>query len=149
MKTLQFSEKSWHYRFIKHYTKNEDYELDNICSYTRCFFQATMVVLLLLILVTFASFCATQVLVGVAFSLWYGMWIFSEVAAFTMVIIAAFATAIGILLLGHKIKEMNEDRRRSGVPDSFVVNAYKSWKDKFCARVEIVRPAVEEGPAEY
>lgn len=154
MKTLKFSDKSWHYRFIKKYTDRADYDMDNICAYTRGFIQACLIVLLILAAVTLVSFLLTQILVGVAFSLWYGMFIFSEPAIIAMIVIAVMSIAIGGIA-GHVwLKERRYEKRRAlreaGVEevDGFMTNAYKSWKEKWCARVEIVRPEYEEGPAE-
>ena len=154
MKSLQFSADSWHYKMIYKYTPARDRDLVDICSYTRYFLFSLLTIGLILAGVTLASFILTQILVGIGFSLWHGMLIFSEVAKVSMGVITVLGGAIGIVAfmawVGDKHREYKEAHR--GEPDGFVKEAYKSWKEKYCARVEIVRPVVEEveeGPADY
>jgi len=151
MKTLKFSPDSWHYKMIYKYTPARDRDLVDICSYTRYFLFSLLTIGLILLGVTLASFVVSQILVGIGFSLWYGMFIFSEVAQLAMGVIAVLGLAIGFVALmswfSEKRQEYKEAHRND--PDGFVKEAYKSWKEKYCARVEIVRPEIEEGPAEY
>lgn len=150
MQSLKFSVDSWHYRFIKKYTSTHDSDVQDICAYVRAFIKAGLIVLLILAAVTFASFLGTQILVGVAFSLYNWMWIFSPVAEAGMILLTVFSSGIGILAGTEYYKQKSDEKRwREGPkPDGFVKNAYKSWKGKYCARVEIIRPEFEDGPAE-
>lgn len=142
MNTLKFSQNSWHYRFIKRYTTREDYQLSDICAYTRGFLVAAFYALLAFAGITLLAFAGTQVLVGIAFSLWNGLWIFSPVAEIAMAALAGVSLLFGSLFAycwaENYLDERRKERMIRGEPDGFVTNAYKSWKDKWCARVEII-----------
>lgn len=151
MKTLTFNINSWHARFIDHHHGNvslEHYGNLDICRYTRLFFEALASCIIGWSLITLFSFLAVHAVFGVIFSLMNGMWIFTPAGAFgaiiTLVILAIIGAVVAYDWIQGYMYERRCHREENNLPDSFVVNAYKSFKDKYCVRVKIVDPDDEE-----
>ena len=142
MKTLNFNKDSIHYRLANisgDFSQLDDHDL---CSYTRYVMAGFLISMLILFLGVVAWHLLVSAVLGVIFSLVYGMLIFTHSGVVGSFIILFFTTFFGILY----ILQYRKDRKRAkakmnrelGVPpkpDSFLVNAYKGWKEKYCVRV--------------
>ena len=132
MKTIKFKTDSWHYKFVSqwdpivvHRTGGTD-----ICSYVRALMLGlTVMALLFGILGLFAG------VLLYAIGNWIGYFLFgyalSEGTPFVTIIYACF----GAFIWYNQWKEnrvVNEKEKEPG----FIRLAYRSWKDKFCAKVE-------------
>lgn len=155
MKTLKFNTDSWHYKFIFRFTDYDAYwnpDID-LCSYVRLFFKAMFVAACVLVGVTLASAIGVDIVLGIVFSLIHGMIIFSPLASIALCVIGIITCAILLMVtwefVGRTISERRDARIERNEPDGFVGNAYKSWKDKYCAKIEFdTGRQVEESPSE-
>lgn len=141
MKTLTFSDKSWHYHFAK--TAGFDCWSDQtICTYmNRVFWGMFIHVLVGTVAAIFAK-AAIDLILGIAFSLFFGSFMMSD-AGFALMcligIISAYAFMWNIQVVIGAVYRWVGNTKNVKKPDGFVVNAYKSWKEKFCLPITITR----------
>ncbi len=149
MKTLRFDYDSWHYRFTSRFTQIGYHQKPiDLCSYVRAFFAATLFATLLATLATCVAFALVHVVLGIGFSLFYGLFIFSELAYGTMIFIGGCLIYAAIYFTVGWIRKRRNLALYNEKPDGFVVNAYKSWKDKFCVRVEFTHASEPDEESE-
>jgi len=145
MKTLKFNKKSWHYKLaaVAGYTPqsvwNEETEEwvekgGDICSYSvyvgKWFLLAAFCIMFIYSVIYFAI----QFLFGVVFSIMYMTMLFSNAGLFGFFIFSFFsALAIIVMIIDWTTKATQKTLKK---PDSFISNAYRAWKDKFCVRIE-------------
>lgn len=146
MKTFTFNRKSYHYEladrggFSEHCYYREEAEGPDLCEYIRCVGKGIVVSLLVLMLIVVVALPVVHILVGIGFSLYHGMIIFSPLAAGAMFAVALVAGAIAIMAAGKWLKNTvsKAATNMAQKEDGFVGVAYQSWKDKFCARLTFV-----------
>jgi hypothetical protein len=102
--------------------------------------------LLIGLIVTFLWTIVANMLFAVGFSLVYGALIYSEsaIAGFFALTIGAFWFGIWKLLNAadeHKRNAQHEPKK----PDGFVKHAYKSWKEKYCVKIEFANKPEDSG----
>jgi hypothetical protein len=133
MKLLQFSRDSWHYKLVAAtgYRVWEHEEVD-LCSYTWRVIGSILLILFLFSLGLAVSYIVIQVVLGIAFSLWYSAFLFTEFGVAGL--IAIFASLM--FWVGTALIQWNRNRTRKQKPDSFVSHAYRAAKEKYCARVK-------------
>jgi len=87
MKSITFSQNSWHYKIATaggYYPEcdSKGNTSGNICEYTgavvRSLIKHLFLVAFFIAAVTFFSFILMQVIFGLAFSFWYGVWMMSS-----------------------------------------------------------------------
>lgn len=142
MKSLNFKQSSWHYKLAESVgyfpdMTDDGKEVGDICKYTRAILVACLAGLVCAAVFAGVSFLVIEVIFGLAFSWWYGVWLMSYWGEVTLVVAVAVGVAGTPVYAGIKIAEwikrrkwVNEDK-----PDGFVKHAYKSWKEKYCARI--------------
>lgn len=140
MKTFTFNRKSYHYTLADRggfYESRWEDEHDDLCKYLRCVFKGLLVTMLVMILASAAGLVVVDVLAAIGFSLYHGMWIFGPIASVALFITGVLTGAILIVAGGHWLKNAITENSRKLVQkeDGFVGVAYRSWKDKFCARL--------------
>jgi hypothetical protein len=155
MNSLTFNKDSWHYKIatkvVGYRPRNDDdwYEgaSDNndMCTYTRHVMGALLLISVGIALGLYAFYALVEVILGIAFSLMYWSWMFSSLGAVGFVFLSIVSAAYGIKTLVNRINESRLMNRReyfkhrlNGIvkPDGFIKNAYKSWKEKYCVRIE-------------
>jgi hypothetical protein len=126
MKTIELKRKSWHY-WLANFGEERVYSATDICSYIRYVIFGTSLFLLSL---AGGVSLTIWVLVSVAniFS-----WLFwgHELNTASQILIGVVA-GFGIMFgtMAGKVKMQDSE-------PGFVRLAYRSWKDKFCARIEL------------
>lgn len=150
MRQLTFNETSWHYRLAKfgglelgYYNRTTD-----ICTYMRKCMLGIMFGLLAFIAILLVSTLTIHFLVGLAFSLWAGVWLMSSLGEIGMVIYCAVAVVTVVIFICASLGEWRQHRRMKMMneeprPDGFIREAYKSWKGKYCLPITIVDPNAE------
>jgi hypothetical protein len=145
MKTLKFNKNSWHYKLaeaagyspaaeLDEVTGEWSYKTGEICSYSRYVGSWFLMAAFLLMLAYLAMHITVNFLFGVVFSIMYMTMLFNGagfVGLFIFCIASAFAIAALVINWAKKSTQKTLDN-----PDSFIGNAYRSWKDKFCAKIE-------------
>lgn len=132
MKTLKFSKNSWHYKLARFGDEFSERNLSDICSYTRAFLWGTFLFLLFVTFMLGIIFIHGEAIGYVAAMIAQGTFIEPDtLAGICLILYGAlftiwFFTRAFIIVTEHKFKE-----------DNFVVNAYHSFKDKYCVRVEV------------
>lgn len=133
MKTLTASNNSWHFKLAKIGGLNAWRPQHDICSYTRhCIYGALLVLLIMASSVGIANILVHTIL-SVSFSLWYMENLFSELGIMGSVLFCG--VSITALIVYH----VNRYHEREYVckPDGFIVSAYKSYKNKYCLKIDI------------
>lgn len=132
MKTLTFNRKSWHAKLAK--VAGYDFYHGDVCSYTRHVLGGSLLAAFLAAAAFVVSFLAIHMLLGIAFSLWYGIFLFTDAGVFGLMI----GSVIGLITAAHYLNEKLKERRweTRNKPDGFVKNAYRGWKDKYCTKIE-------------
>lgn len=139
MKTLKLNKNSWHYKMVhRHDRFFDEYDLD-ICSYMRKVIYGVFMYILATLIVTFAatagSILIIETILSIAFGIYYGMDLFSEIGAAGILLL--FVGVIAYMVFST-IKMLTNRVDTAIKHDGFVKNAYKSYKEKFCARVEFL-----------
>lgn len=151
MKTLKFSKKSWHYQMAiaagYHPGRSRDpvtgeytEKFGDICSYYTAVVKWFAVMALSMVVLIAVSVVTFEFLFGVVFSLYYWSFMFSGIGTAALVVIMVLGAAmLALFALGVVIgvKDAIKDNIKAK-PDSFVSSAYRSWKDKFCSRIEFI-----------
>jgi len=134
MNKLTLNTNSWHYKFATFGGFNR-YKSQDICTYTRRIAQAMIGIVMLSFIAMFLTWAAVEMIMGMAFSLYYGVYLFSNMGELglllfvaVMIVIATFFT----VWVAHDVILNRAER----VSDNFVSHAYKSWKNKYCVGVE-------------
>jgi len=142
MKSLIMKKGSWHYLLasITMLGDLEYYDMD-ICRYTRRVLLGLLILGVAAMLLAFLGFMFWNVIFGVIFSLIYHQFLFTDLGILTSMIIVVVAVIINVKLFVDKVAawELARDlrkMRKAKKPDGFVKVAYKSWKEKYCVRVE-------------
>lgn len=130
MKTFELKKESWHY-WVANFGETRVYEETDICSYIRYMIRGGLL-LALCVIVGGGAGAATLFAIGNLFS-----WLFLgyDLHETTKIVGIAFIILVMIpatVILGVTAKEKMEE----GEP-GFIRLAYRSWKDKFCAKVEL------------
>ena len=144
MEPVIYNRKSWHYRLATVYGRCEEWNCNDICSYTTACISGLMTILAIIV---FGS-----VILGIPFADFIG-WAAAVFNAGKLITMdspaAAFASLMltGILivvLLGvgfrcKKLAESGKIRHLSRlVKPAFINDAYYSWKEKTCFQIKFV-----------
>lgn len=139
MKYTKLNVNSWHYKLAE----SVGYDPDNndICSYTRRVIVGIfcLVALIVFIAATSAaiSFLLVHMVLGAYFYFAYGLVpAFEFFFGWGIVIVSAICAACNLSYL--KLKERKYLRDTEEKEPSFFVTAYRSWKDKFCVKLQFV-----------
>jgi hypothetical protein len=141
MKELIFSSNSWHYKIAKlggyHLVGQTD-----ICSYTRAVIKGIFAAIIYLSLFTLVSYVLTDLVLGLIFSAISGMWIMGMIGTGALYVMGAILLVIVIMIALLSLEELyknwrdaRREKRMNKSEDSFANSAYKSWKEKYCARI--------------
>ena len=138
MKTITIDKNSWHYRLLD---KLDFYVAPDICSYTRKVLGALFLVGLMACFSLYILGALTNIAIWLVVCLQHSVWFQPEPWALgTTIAVLGFVFIIGIVLGAVWIAETNTKRkirrRNNNEPDGFVTEAYKSFKDKVCYRVD-------------
>lgn len=131
MKTLKLNKDSWHYKLAMQYDRHVPDNTD-ICSYTRLLFAAMS---LMAFAITILTLLAGTILftIGGWFAYLFGFPLHGAVVPFTFIYGGA-TIVIGIVAAKAHYDEHKYDKPKK--EPGFVRTAYRSWKDKFCVKVE-------------
>jgi hypothetical protein len=146
MTPITFNKKSWHCWIAENpgglcVSPYEDWATD-ICTYTKCFLRGSVLLLFLFALACGIAFCLIHMLIGIALSLWYGMFIFSELGFMTLFMTTIVAFVASIFFSAKGIQKWRDDQNLRHQndppkPDGFLKAAYKSFKGKYCVPVKL------------
>lgn len=142
MKTLTFNKNSIHFRLANMYDDFDCNDDHDICSYSRFVIAGFVVSVMALGGITFMWYLLVNAVLGIIFSLLYGVFLFNE-AGFAGAAVITFILLLSLVTFGNysyrKYKnnktKHNKELGLLPTPDSFLVNAFKSWKEKYCVRV--------------
>jgi hypothetical protein len=133
MKTLKFNRDSWHYKLVNIvFGFNANYDRADICSYTRKVLLAMFVVTLIAVIILFANYYLGN-LIG---------YIIASIINLTIIdpdighIIVGAIFFNGACCWLAPIIANKTPRVCYKISDSFIGEAYKSFKGKYCAKIE-------------
>jgi hypothetical protein len=133
MKTLQFNRNSWHYKLVnKVFGFNADYDRADICSYTRKVLLAMFMIVVFAVAVLLVTYLAGN-FIG---------YIVASIINFTIInpdpepVIVGTLLIIGTCFWLAPIIANKTHRVSDKISDSFICEAYKSFKGKYCAKIE-------------
>lgn len=143
---LTFDSKSLHYKLALLGGLSEYDDDSNICEYTRHVMFGMVIALLIGLLIAFMGTILANMVFAVGFSLVYGMLIYSEAASAGFFVSTIGTIWFGIWKLSESAKEhRNKTRNEPKKPDGFVKHAYKSWKEKYCVKIEFANKSEDSG----
>ena len=135
MNTIKLNRNSWHYKLVNLLTSYLDTDHPDICGYRSALLMSFVWILLILICATLTMDVVCDTLIGLSFSLFYGQWMLSVMAQVTiMMAMAIIAGAFSVYML----RWLSTKRTSPKADPGFVRQAFRSWKDKYCSRIEIV-----------
>ena len=126
MNTIKLNRNSWHYRLYECYA-NKYFEPNDICVYTKNVILGAITVFFITAIAVVASIAVGDFLLWSYFNLFVGS-VDMETPAAIFLMFAAFA----ILIFG-----IDTFQDYSKFHDNFVTSAYRSYKDKYCVKVEV------------
>lgn len=154
MKALNFNKNSWHFKLVTKLQLYEaPYERDvwgdgsyirtcgdsaDICTYSKTVVLALFLVSFMITIFFLVSMIMIHALFGIYFSILLERWLFSELGNIGVGLVSLGTGIFMFTMLIEKIKNFQENNRykvKSSKSDSFVKNAYKSWKNKFCVPI--------------
>lgn len=148
MKNITLNRNSYHYLLAtrggfteRPFWLKDDQETEfDFCEYTRKVFKGAFLSLMVLALMSSGLFLVVQLLMGIGFSLFYGMLIFSEAALFLICAITVGIVLLAAMAIGVAFSNWNHARkyRVETKSDSFVSHAYDSLKNRFCLQVSFI-----------
>lgn len=129
MKTFKLNRDSWHFR-LANFVTNRVYSDTDICTYVRSVIQGA----LWLAFATAIVACVGGAAVFTVFNI-FGFLFFGQEFHLVSVMVLTNVTILGLFIGIFIAKEKYEEKTRFDKP-GFIRLAYRSWKDKFCAKVE-------------
>ena len=142
MRSLKFNTNSLHYKianiggYYRHYD-TDDNEVTDICYYTKKVMIGLFIITIMTALIGVVCWLLINFSFGVIFSIWTGSWLMNPAGEAVLIMSSILITSailyFGIGKLGQWVRGKIEDSKDK--PDGFVHNAYKSWKEKFCAKI--------------
>ena len=145
MKSFVINRNSYHYLlatrggFEEANCWGNPYEYD-FCQYSRKVLKGALNSLIVLALISALAFGVVHILMGIGFSLFYGMFVFSDLAKFTSALILGITGGVGVLYLcittREKLDQHREKIRKGNSQPGFIIQTINSWKDRYCLRVE-------------
>jgi len=153
MKTLNFNKNSWHFKLatkLGGYEAPFLYECSNgdsfmagdsadICTYSKCVAFSLFLVAIITTALVFVSTLVIHALLGIYFSISTGQWFFSEFGESGIILFGIAVLLAGLYSASQKFsnyREKNRHKPKSYKPDTFLDNAYKAWKNKFCVPIK-------------
>lgn len=132
MKPLIFNKDSWHYRIASKYG-NFDPKNSDICSYGRRIFLGLLMISLIILSILILGIMNIDLFLGIVFSFICGSFVVGMAGQAMIcfyIILASFISA-------HKYVKWKKNRYENYrcKSDGYLINAYKSWKDKFCLQI--------------
>ncbi len=145
MKTLKLNAKSWHYKLANEFGGLDGYATStDMCTYAR---NVSVGALLLAFLCTicvfitvFVSYLLVETVLSIAFGIVYGFIMFTPAGFVGSILCVAAIIGTTFIYLIKKYKDAKYAKRHDPKvePDNFIYNAYKGWKEKYCAKIEII-----------
>ena len=137
MKTLNFSSTSWHYRIATFGDKHRCYEVEDICSYTRKFMGGFFLLILATVSCGLVSYAISDFFTWLIACITNQTLIIPEIPA--QFVICSIATTAGFLAIVCTALTARDYLSiiKKNKKDSFIGNAYRSFKDKYCMKVNI------------
>jgi hypothetical protein len=133
MKTLKFNRDSWHYKLVNIvFGFNANYDRADICSYTRKVLLAMFVVTLIAVIILFGIYLAGN-FIGYIIASIINSTIIDPDPEF---VIVGTLLIIGTCFWLAPIIANKTHRVSYKISDSFIGEAYKSFKGKYCAKIE-------------
>lgn len=142
MKSFTINRTSWHYKLIREFgiSGMQDMPTD-ICSYLRAlvkgaFFGSIVLVFLLMLTIVLMKMMV-DMLMGIAFSIYYQQLIFTD-AGFSGAILFGlmFAAFVIFRLLRYTYQRPHKSMTVKSKPPGFIRTAYQSIKGKYCIKLD-------------
>lgn len=130
MKTFELKKKSWHY-WLANFGGERVYTHTDICAYIRYVMYGTFFLMLVAAFLATLS-GATLFAIGNLFSWLFLGYQLHDITQVIFGILVGFSLMIAVMAA----KAHYNVNVRDSEP-GFVRLAYRSWKDKFCARIEL------------
>ena len=151
MKALKFEHNSWHMKVAKFgglWTARYGATETDMCEYVGKFIKGLIGISILTAIVLFFIFCEGHFIAVMMGGILQGVWLFGESVPACLAVAANFV--LFSFCMGHWVKAgivaynakkyPNGKPHKIDKPDGFIKNAYKGWKDKYCAKIEIADP---------
>ncbi len=151
MMSLNFSKDSWHYKVAKFGTLRTYGGETDMCHYVRSFIwgvvKGLVVGVIIGALASLVLACEGAFIGSFIAAVMTGVWAFEGFAVGGVIINSialGLVTIFGTAYKYEQYRDANPRKRKPPKPDGFVKNAYRGWKDKYCAKVKIERTAEEK-----
>lgn len=140
MKTFTMKRDTWHYKMavIGRARFDTDGNID-FCSYLSAVFQTALVGLLVIFLGLIVAYPIVSMFMGIAFSLYYGLWIFTEAGIAGIVITTAIGMIAVMVMISRWAETKKEQSRLNPQEPGFFRLAYNKFKDKACVKITFER----------
>lgn len=138
MKSLTFNKSSWHYTMAHAagFEPGNDNQGD-ICEYTKAVLKCSLAALFCAAVFAGVSFLLVHLILGIAFSLWYGVWMMTVWGEATIMVLVIGTFVVTLFFGVEWLIKWNRNRKynKEDKPDGFIKHAYRSWKEKYCVQV--------------
>lgn len=134
MKTLQFNRNSWHFKLVNKIFGYSVYQINDICSYTITVLFSLLILALFGTIIAFLAYLIGDFLGYFIATIVNFTLINPEPAAAAVMIILSIVSIINVIILIGNSSSRTLDK----ISDSFIVESYKSFKGKYCAKIEFI-----------
>ena len=145
MRSATFSRKSWHYRLASVYSDGNDYNMRNICSYTRKVLKGLILAAFIVGLFSFISFPFGGVVLYIVACLQTGLWFnpfdytshMDKIIDVWVLFISIYIFVGTIMGIVYGVYFCFRSIRKTTPMPSAVSEMYEAFHDKTCFRVNL------------
>ena len=134
MEKIKINRDSWHYKIADAF--DTAYKCDDICSYNRKIIKNLIAFAILATLGIAVLASISQALVGLVFALIYGLDILTPWSEAVLIVVSVFLGSLSVVMVGNSIADYFYYRKQEKKKDMFLSEAYRAFKEKYCARIE-------------
>lgn len=148
MKSIVLDKNSSHYWLARkagfQLNPYEEYNNHDICTYTKYVLGGLLVVLILLAGFAVVSAAVIHMIMGFAFSIYFGTFLMTEIGVVGLLTSGVLALLFVVVYAKNRYDNYKWNKTYKKSEPGFISIAYRSWKDKFCTRITFVGNEDEE-----
>lgn len=136
MKSYQLSKDSWHYRLASTFDRTiARSNTTDICSYMQAVVYGSVISILISAVLLFFSFVVIHALLGLGFSLAYGVWLVDDAGVAGLFLLAVFLVIAIIYASSRAAEHYRMIGQYEPREPGFVTLAYRRFRDRVCVKI--------------
>lgn len=150
MTPITIDKKSFHYKLAHGVGYREWHDSNDICSYSRHVVLGGLVGLFVLTMITLLTIFVSYLLVSMGLTLYFAIFhgvLIPDDFALAGFMLLTFAALYLLAIWGYKLISRGYNKVTNIIEtkeDTFVSNAYRAYKDKFCVKLQFISEESDE-----